>query len=111
MIYCITIIRNVIIHGFHAVWFKLPMVRECLDLCSDENDWVIWMDADATTPNMNVDIKSYLSKADKKIIMLKDRCGFNAGVFAVPNTQRARQFINFINSQRTNEKYRARGFK
>ena len=79
------------------------MIRECLDLCQDENDWVIWMDADATTPNMNVDIKSYLSKADKKIIMLKDRCGFNAGVFAVPNTQRARQFIDFIDSQRTNE--------
>lgn len=103
--------QNCYYPGFHPVWFKLPMIRECLNLCQNENDWVIWMDADATTPNMNINIKQYLEKEEKKIIILKDCNNFNAGVFAVPNTARAKQFIDFIDSQRTNENYRDKGWR
>ena len=97
--------------GFHPVWFKLPMIKECFQLCDSEDDWVIWMDADAATVNMQMDIKEYLAKEQKKVLILKDFNNFNAGVFAVPNTQRAKQWINYIDEQRYNQKYRDNGWR
>jgi hypothetical protein len=39
---------------------------------------------------MDFDIKDFLKKQPKKIVIIKDINNFNAGVFAVPNTSRAR---------------------
>lgn len=96
---------------FHPVWFKLSIIKECFELCDSEDDWIIWMDGDAAPVNFNINIKKYLEKTQKKIIMLKDLNNFNAGVFAIPNIDRAKKFIDYVDSQRSNDKYRDVGWR
>jgi hypothetical protein len=43
--------------------------------------------------------------------MLKDLNNFNAGVFAIPNIDRAKKFIDYVDSQRSNDRYRDVGWR
>ena len=72
----------------------------------DDVQWVIWMDDDASTINMQFDIKEYLKNEQKKIIISRDYNNFNCGVFAVPNTDRAKQWLKYIYQQRKQQKYK-----
>lgn len=62
-------------------------------------DWAIWMDCDAAPVNMNYDIADYLKTVDGKIVMDTDILGFNSGVFAVPNNQKARDWLVTMDSE------------
>ena len=87
--------------SFHAVWSKIPIVMDELK----GYDWVVWMDADATTAGMGFDIASYLSGLDDKVVMQKDKLKWNAGVFAVSNGARTRKWLEKIYEMRTVPKY------
>ena len=92
--------------SLHAVWSKIPIVMDELK----RYDWVVWMDADATTVGMEFDIASYLSGLDDKVVMQKDKLNWNAGVFAVSNGKRTRQWLEKIYEMRTVPKY-SRGWR
>ena len=85
----------------HAVWSKIPIVMDELK----RYDWVVWMDADATTVGMEFDIASYLYGLDDKVVMQKDKLNWNAGVFAVSNGARTRKWLEKIYEMRTVPKY------
>lgn len=87
--------------SLHAVWSKIPIVMDELK----GYDWVVWMDADATTVGMEFDIASYLSGLDDKVVMQKDKLNWNAGVFAVSNGARTGQWLEKIYEMRTVPKY------
>ena len=87
--------------SLHAVWSKIPIVMDELK----GYDWVVWMDADATTAGMEVDVASYLSGLDDKVVMQKDKLNWNAGVFAVSNGARTGQWLEKIYEMRTVPKY------
>ena len=92
--------------SLHAVWSKIPIVMDELK----GYDWVVWMDADATTVGMEFDIASYLSGLDDKVVMQKDKLNWNAGVFAVSNGARTRKWLDKIYEMRTVPKY-SRGWR
>ena len=92
--------------SLHAVWSKIPIVMDELK----GYDWVVWMDADATTVGMEFDIASYLSGLDDKVVMQKDKLNWNAGVFAVSNGARTGQWLDKIYEMRTVPKY-SRGWR
>lgn len=94
------------LQSLHAVWSKIPIVIDELK----RYDWVVWMDADATTVGMGFDIASYLSGLDDKIVMQKDKLNWNAGVFAVSNGARTRKWLDKIYEMRTVPKY-SRGWR
>ena len=87
--------------SLHAVWSKIPIVMDELKIY----DWVVWMDADATTVGMEFDVASYLSGLDDKVVMQKDKLNWNAGVFAVSNGARTGQWLEKIYEMRTVPKY------
>ena len=87
--------------SLHAVWSKIPIAMDELKTY----DWVVWMDADATTVGMEFDIASYLYGLDDKVVMQKDKLNWNAGVFAVSNGARTRQWLDKIYEMRTVPKY------
>ena len=92
--------------SLHAVWSKIPIVMDELKIY----DWVVWMDADATTVGMEFDVASYLSGLDDKVVMQKDKLNWNAGVFAVSNGARTRKWLEKIYEMRTVPKY-SRGWR
>ncbi|MBP5458950.1 MAG: hypothetical protein J6Y62_02060 [Clostridia bacterium] len=89
--------------GYHPVWEKMPVLKEAL---KEGADWAVWMDADAAPVTPSMDVGSYLAAEEKKIIMLKDRNGINAGVFAVPNERHFLEWLDYIDKQRDNPRYR-----
>jgi hypothetical protein len=71
-----------------------------------ECDWVVWMDCDAAPVNFNVDIADFLSKMDPdKVVIRKDVLGWNSGVFAVPRTEKAINWLLSLDSQETYDKF------
>lgn len=81
---------------------KFDSIRKAL---KEGNDWVIWMDCDAAPVTMEVDIIKWLSKKEQKVIMLKDALGWNAGVFAVPNCEKAFKWLDWLNTKENKKKF------
>ena len=87
--------------SLHAVWSKIPIVIDELK----RYDWVVWMDADATTVGMDFDLNAYLLTIDDKVVIQKDKLNWNAGVFAVSNGKRTLEWLDHIYGMRTNPRY------
>lgn len=88
--------------SFHPFWMKSPTVQKLL---KEGYDWVIWMDADAAPMNFILNIQDYLSQEHKGVIIQEDINGINAGVFAVPNCEKAFEFLKDWFSLRQEPKY------
>lgn len=85
-------------------WAKFPILEHALK--DDGADWAVWMDADAAPVNMDADLEAFLSKCDQtKMVMAKDVLGWNSGVFAVPNTGRALEWLRKMYSHEIVEHY------
>lgn len=85
----------------HPVWSKIPLVIDDLK----RYDWVVWMDADATTIGMDFNLEEYLSTIDDKVIIQRDIHDWNAGVFAVSNGEMTLKWINHIYELKNEPKY------
>lgn len=81
----------------HGVFCKFWAIRKALEQASD---WVVWMDCDATPVTMDAGLREWLKDKPKKVIMLKDALGWNAGVFAVPNCPRAFKWLDWLEDMR-----------
>lgn len=81
---------------------KFDSIRKAL---KEGNDWVIWMDCDAAPVTMEVDIIEWLSKKEQKVIMLKDALGWNAGVFAVPNCEKAFKWLDWLDKKENKNRF------
>ena len=79
--------------GMHGVFCKFWAIRSSFDVATD---WVVWMDCDAAPVTMDADLRAWLKGKPKKVIMLKDALGWNAGVFAVPNCRRAIEWLAWL---------------
>lgn len=90
----------------HAVWQK---PRLMLDIMRN-HDWTVWVDCDAAPINMVFDLEKYLSSVGDHVVMMKDIMGFNAGVFAVPGTDRGVKWMTYIESIRNEKRYQT-GFR
>ena len=85
-------------------WAKFPILEHALK--DDGADWAVWMDADAAPVNMEADLEAVLAKCDQtKMVMAKDVLGWNSGVFAVPNTGRALEWLRKMYSHEIVEHY------
>lgn len=79
---------------FHPHFSKF----HCIEKAFNETncDWVVWMDHDAAPVNMDDDLRDWLATKPKKVIMLKDALGWNAGVFCVPNCVRTASWLSWL---------------
>lgn len=85
-------------------WAKFPILEHALK--DDGADWAVWMDADAAPVNMDADLEAFLAKCDQtKMVIAKDVLGWNSGVFAVPNTGRALEWLRKMYSHEIVEHY------
>lgn len=85
-------------------WTKFPMLKQALK--DSGADWAIWMDCDAAPVNHDLDVGEFLKTLDQgKIVMLTDILGWNSGVFAVPNTERAMQWLDEMASEATFKRF------
>jgi len=83
-----------------AHWVKFPLLLYALGKM--DFDWAVWMDCDAAPVNFDVDIAGLLAGMDpNKVVIRKDILGWNSGVFAVPNTSKAIQWLLSLDSDQT----------
>lgn len=91
--------------GRKGHWSKFPTLLYALGKL--EMDWAVWMDCDAAPVKFDVDIADLLSSMDKdKVVIRKDILGWNSGVFAVPNTVKARQWLALLDNENTHESFK-----
>lgn len=93
-----------------ALWAKFPILEHALK--DDGADWAVWMDADAAPVNMDAALEAFLANCDQtKIVLGKDVLGWNAGIFAVPHTERALEWLRKMYSQSMINQYENAAFK
>lgn len=87
-----------------AQWAKFSIILHAFR--EHGADWAVWMDADAAPVKMDFDLEAFLATTpNDKIVMCKDILGWNSGVFAVPNCQRAFEWLDKLGSDETVKKF------
>lgn len=89
--------------GERPNWSKFQAV---LDAFKSGADWAVWMDADAAPVNMKADLEGLLQDAPQRCIMQRDALGWNNGVFAIPNCERARKLMENLDAPFIIRRYR-----
>lgn len=74
----------------HPVWAKIPAILNIID----KYDYVFWVDADAIIANKNFKVETLFGEKD--IYVSVDVKGINFGIFAVKNSDVAKNFLNKI---------------
>ena len=90
----------------HPQWCKLSVILDEITDC----DWVVWMDCDAATVGMGFDLQGWLSTVGDRVVMQKDKLGWNSGVFAVSNRENGLAWLRYIESQSESPRY-AKGWR
>lgn len=88
--------------GMHAVFCKF---RNLINAMKKGFDWLVWMDCDAAPVTMEADLSGWLDTMPRKVVMLKDALGWNAGVFAVPCCDRAMKWLEWLDRPENLKKF------
>lgn len=90
-------------------WSKFRALLEALD---GGYDWVVWMDCDAAPARLDYDIADVLGGLDgTRVVIRRDILGWNSGVFAVPNTETMRRWLEWLDSEDTRKVFDNMPFK
>lgn len=91
--------------GRKGHWSKFPTLNYALGKLG--MDWAVWMDCDAAPVDFSKDIADLLATMEpNKVVIRKDILGWNSGVFAVPNTEKGRQWLALLDSEKTHESFK-----
>jgi len=77
-------------------WHKINLIRNAF---SNQNQFVMWIDADAFINNHDIDIREYIDK-EYDLIISEDFNGLNSGVMIWQDTPRSRAFLQDIWNKR-----------
>lgn len=90
-------------------WSKFPALLYALKKLGV--DWAIWMDCDAAPVNFKIDVADMLARMEPdKVVIQKDILGWNSGVFAVPNTEKAVHWLVALDSEQTHDSFKSAPF-